>query len=125
MMRKLIPALASLALSSQPALASQTACVFSTDQSPHHYELEFIGYEDMEPVVVFSSTVFGSGKRFTLRPQDYALKTFDQKAKKVDLAFRNPNDPALPPSFGLVGSDGRAWFKSGSVTVEGDFRCGF
>lgn len=125
MMRKLIPALALLALSSPPALASQTACIFSTDRSPHYYELEFIGYEDVEPMVVFSSTVFGSGERFTLRPQDYTLKIFDRKAKKVDLEFRNPNDPALPPSFGLVGTDGRAWFKSGSVIIEGDFRCDF
>lgn len=124
-MRTLFCSAALLALSSQPALASQTACVFSTDRSSQYYELEFIGYDDAKPVIVFSSKDFGAGERFTLSAENYTLKDFNQKARSVDFEFRNPNDPALPPSFGLVGTDGRVWFKTGSTIIEGTFRCDF
>jgi len=119
----LISAAALLAVWSQAALASQTACVFSGSQAPHYYELEFIGYSDVNPMVVFSSTAFGSGARFTLSPANYTLKRFSQKAKSVSLDFRNPQDPALPPSFDLVGRRGRAKLKIGSIVTEGDLKC--
>lgn len=93
--------------------------------SPHHYELEFIGYGDAAPVIVFSSTAFGSGKRLTLSPENYTLENFSQRARAVDLAFRNPDDLGLPSSFGLVGTAGRAFFKSGSMIVEGSFKCDY
>ncbi|MGR4871255.1 hypothetical protein ACIPRI_20630 [Variovorax sp. LARHSF232] len=123
MTRMIILAAAFMGLLSQSALASQTACQFSTGQSPHHYELEFVAYSDAKPVIVYSSTTFGSGKRLTLSPENYSLKNFNQKEGRVDLEFRNPNDLALPPSFGLVGIGGRGLFKSGSVIVEGSFKC--
>lgn len=124
-MPKLVSAVALLALLSQSAFASQTACVFSTGQSPHYYELEFIGDSDARLVIVFSSTAFGSGKRLTLSPASYTLKNFSQKARSVDLEFRNPNDRTLPPSFGLVGTGGRGWFKTGSMIIEGNFNCDY
>ena len=124
-MRKLISTVALLSFFGQSALASQTSCVFSTGQSPHYYELEFIGYGDVKPMIVFSSTVFGSGKRFTLSPDNYTLKNFNPKARTVDLEFRNPNDLTLPPSFGLVGTDGRALFKTGSMIIAGNFKCDY
>lgn len=121
----LIPTVALLACFSPPALASQTACVFASGLSSDYYELEFIGESDAKSVIVFSSTAFGSGKRYTLSPENYALKHFDQKAEAVDLEFDNPGNVALPPSFRLVGRDGRAWFKTGSVLVEGEFKCDY
>ncbi len=125
MRRKIILAVSFIGLLSQSALASQTACQFSTGQSPHYYDLEFVGYSDARPVIVYSSTAFGSGKRLTLSPENYSLKNFSQKAGTVDLEFRNPNDRSLPPSFGLVGTGGRALFKSGSMIIEGSFKCDY
>ncbi len=124
MMRETTLLVALLAVFSPCAIASQTACVFSTEPSPSYYEVEFIGDDDAKPMIVFSSTDFGAGKRFTLSAEHYALKRFDPKAGAVDLEFRNPGDVALPPSFGLVGNEGRTRLKTGSVTVEGELKCG-
>lgn len=114
-----------LAFISQPALASQTVCTFSAGESPRYYELEFIGYGDTDPVIVFSSTTFDSGKRITLPPANYWLKHFSQKATKVSLEFRNPQNPALPPSFNLNGVDGHAILTIGSSVIEGDLKCDY
>jgi hypothetical protein len=124
-MGKLTPALVLFAALSQPALASQTLCVFSTDTSSDYYELEFIGNGDERPLIVFTSTRFRPGERFTLSPENYTLKDFNEKARRVDLEFLNPGNPALPPSFGLVGNGGRAWLKTGSTITEGSFTCDF
>lgn len=124
-MRKLALAATLLALIGQPALASQTACTFSAGDASRYYELEFIGYGDADPIIVFSSTTFESGKRITLSPADYSLRHFNQKARKVSLEFRNPRNLALPPSFNLNGVDGRAILTIGSSIVEGDLKCDY
>ena len=87
--------------------------------------MEFIGYGDADPIIVFSSTTFGSGERITLNPADYSLKNFSQKARKVSLEFRNPQNLALPLSFSLNGIDGRAMLTIGSSTIEGDLKCDY
>jgi hypothetical protein len=125
MMRILALAVVVPALVSQPAAASQTACVISSDKAPHYYELEFIGYSDRDPMIVFSSTAFGSGKRFPLRSADYTLKQFNQQAGSVSLEFRNPNDPALPPSFNLTGISSGARLTIGPDTIRGVLACNF
>jgi hypothetical protein len=125
MIRKLASAAALLALVSPPAIASQTACTFSAGEAPRYYELEFIGYGDADPVIVFSSTTFGSGKPVTLNPADYSLKHFSPRARKVSLEFRNPKNLAVPPSFNLNGADGRAILSIGSSVIEGDLKCDY
>lgn len=124
MKRKLVSTAILLALMGQPALASQTACTFSADDAFRYYELEFIGYGDTDPMIVFSSTTFGSGKPIALNPANYSLKHFSQKTGKVSLEFRNPKNLALPPSFNLNGADGRAILAIGSSIIEGDLKCG-
>lgn len=106
-----------------PAVASQTACTFASAQGSDYYEIEFIGYDDRRPVVVFSSTAFGAGRRIGLAPADYRLTAFSRAERRVDLAFRNPRDPALPPSFSLSGEGGRARLVIGTARIEGDLQC--
>lgn len=113
-----------LALAGHPAVASQTACTFEGGKAPQYYELEFIGYSDVNPMIVFSSTVFGSGKRITLQPQSYSLTRFSQKAAMVHLVFRNPGNRALPPSFSLVGRGGKAQLTIGATVINGSLKCG-
>jgi hypothetical protein len=114
-----------LGLASQPAIASQSACTFEGGKAPQYYELEFIGYSDVNPMIVFSSTAFGSGKRITLQPEHYSLKSFSQKAAKVHLEFRNPGNSSLPPSFNLTGQQGKAQLKIGSAAVDGSLKCDY
>ena len=112
-----------LALASQPAVASQTACTFESNKASQYYELEFIGYSDVNPMIVFSSTAFGSGKRITLEPENYSLENFNQKTAMVHLEFRNPGNGSLPPSFSLTGRSGKAQLKIGPTTVDGSLKC--
>ncbi|QDH69703.1 hypothetical protein [Marilutibacter alkalisoli] len=118
------PVITLLALAGQPASASQTACFFDSGQDPEYYELEFIGYDDINPMIVFSSTVNGSGKRITLSSENYSLEHFSQKTATVHLEFRNPGDDSLPPSFTLIGRNGLAQLKIGPTAVDGSLRCG-
>jgi hypothetical protein len=122
-MRRLAPAVTLLALIGQPALASQTVCTFSAGEASRYYELEFVGYGDTSPIIVFSSTEFGSGKRITLHPADYSLKQFSPKSEKISLEFRSPENVAQPPSFNLNGADGRAILSIASSVIEGDLKC--
>ena len=71
----------------QPVLGSQTGCTFSAGDTPDYYEIEFIGYSDTKPVLVFSATTFGAGKRIALRPADYTLHHFSQKDGLSGLSF--------------------------------------
>lgn len=125
MRRRISLVIVLLALASQPAFASQTACTFEGGKPPQYYELEFIGYSDANPMIVFSSTAFGSGKRITLPPENYSLKNFSQKAANIHLEFRNPGSGSLPPSFSLTGHRGHAQLKIGSTTVDGSLKCGY
>jgi hypothetical protein len=122
-MRRLAPAVTLLALIGQPALASQTVCTFSAGEASRYYELEFVGYGDTSPIIVFSSTEFGSGKRITLHPTDYSLKQFSPRSEKISLEFRSPKNAAQPPSFTLNGAGGRAILSIGSSAIGGDLSC--
>ena len=113
-----------LALASQPATASQTACTFEGGEAPQYYELEFVGYSDVNPMIVFSSTAFNSGKRITLQSESYTLTRFSQKAAMVHLLFRNPGNSSLPPSFSLTGRGGKAQLTIGSTVINGSLKCG-
>lgn len=121
---KLLPVWTCLLLASQSVPASQTACVFSADKAHTYYEVEFIGYDDTTPIVVFSSTSLAAGKRVTLRPENFSLTRFSQKTGQVSLEFRNPGDRAQPPSFRLVGADGRGRLTIGSSAIPGNLKCG-
>lgn len=116
-------AAAFLALTGLPAEASQTACVFEGGEASHYYELEFIGYDDVSPTIVFSSTAFGSGKRITLQPGNYSLKEFSRKKSTLHLEFRNPGNDSLPPSFSLTSQGSRSQLKIGSSIIDGTLYC--
>jgi hypothetical protein len=119
----LLRAITLSALGSASALASQTACVFSSDEAPHYYEVEFVGYGDDAPIVVFSSTSLASGKRITLRSADYVIERFSPAAGRIDLTFHNPRDAAMPPSSTLAGEDGHARLRLGDTLVQGELVC--
>lgn len=125
MRQKIARAIVLLALAGQSAVASLTTCTFEGDKDTQYYELEFIGYSDVDQMVVFSSTAFGSGKRITLPSENYSLKNFSQKAATVHLEFRNPGNSSLPPSFSLTGRKGQAQLKIGSTAIDGSLNCGY
>lgn len=59
----------------------------------------------------------------TLPPAQYTFQHFGQQTQRIDLAFRNPEDRALPPSFRLVGTGGNARLEIDSDTIQGVLTC--
>jgi hypothetical protein len=123
LVKQKIPLAVFLAVTGHVAIASQTACTFESDKSAQYYELEFIGYGEVKPTIVFSSTAFGSGKRITLPPANYSLTDFSPKAASVHLEFHNSGNDSLPPSFSLTGKSGLAQLKLGDAVVDGSLKC--
>lgn len=123
MMQRIAPLLVLLTLASQSAAASQTACTFEGSGASHYYELEFIGYSDVDPTIVFSSTAFASGTRTPLQPAHYKLRHFNRERAAVHLEFHNPGNDAQPPSFSLIGRESRAQLSIDSAVVVGSFSC--
>ncbi|UXI66887.1 hypothetical protein [Tahibacter amnicola] len=111
-----------LAAIAQPALASHTLCTFSGSQGAEYYELEFIGDEEAEPVIVFSATSIG-GRRLTLERADTVLERFSRGERSVSLSFRGRGDASQPPSFRLVGANGSARLTIGEKAIEGSLDC--
>lgn len=106
-----------------PAAASQTLCTFSAGTPPAYHELEFIGYGDAAPLVVYSASAWRSGQRVPLSPPHLVLERFDPRMGAVALEFRNPGDASLPPSLALRGMAGRARLSVGASVLEGGLVC--
>jgi hypothetical protein len=113
-----------LFLALQPAAASQTACVFSGDGPHGYYEVEFVGYGDSAPMVVFSSTARDAPARFTLDPGQYTMRHFDRKAATAQFDYLGSGNTADAPSLTLAAQDGQGRLKIGSIVVNGNFSCG-
>ena len=91
--------------------------------APAYHELEFIGYGDAAPLVVYSASAWRSGQRVPLSPPHLVLERFDPRTGAVALEFRNPGDASLPPSLALRGMAGRARLSVGASVLEGGLVC--
>ncbi len=108
-----------------PVLASSTACVFSGEAGRDYYEIEFIGYSDIDPLIVLRSRARDNGAGVSLDSRHYRLKEFSQQARRVRLEFDNPGQRSLPPSFVLEGAAGKASLSIGGRRVDGTLECGY
>lgn len=115
--------LALLACAAGPAAASQTLCTFWAGTPPDYHELEFIGYGDAAPLVVYSGSAWRGGQRAPLSPPHLVLQRFKPRTGAVVLEFRNPGDPDLPPTLALRGVGGHARLSVDGKFVEGNLAC--
>lgn len=113
------------ALACAPALASSTACIFSGEAGRDYYEIEFIGYSDIDPLIVFRPKARDNGAGVSLDSRHYRLKEFSQQARRVRLEFYNPGRRSLPPSFVLEGAAGKASLSIEGRRVDGALECGY
>ena len=118
-MRAFLLVISLLVLFSGSAVASSTACQFSGTYDEDLYEIEFIGHDDRAPLIVFSSTASGGGRRIALPAAHYELKTFDSGKQAVALRFTNPGNPSLPPSFTFDASGEQGILRIGSRRITG------
>jgi len=50
---------------------------------------------------------------------------FDERARKVDLVYRNPDDPGLPPSFRLEGMGRKVLMSIGGKQRARELNCDY
>jgi hypothetical protein len=116
-LRRLFPLL--LAAAATSASATSTMCTYNTSD-PTGYGLEFIGYTEIAMIMVR----LPKGPR-SLPGRSYKVLEFDERTRKIDLVYRNPGDPGLPPSFRLEGVGGNVLMSIGGKQLVGELNCDY
>jgi hypothetical protein len=111
---------AALAAAAIPASATSTMCMFEGSSGASSYSVEFIGYGEIAMIQMNLS----GGPR-SLPEGSYEVMEFDQRNGKIDLVYRNPGDPSLPPSFTLVGARDNVRMTIGKERIVGELNCDF
>jgi hypothetical protein len=85
-----------------------------------HYEFEFIGYGEVA-VIQFESP---RGPR-SLPGSSYEVLEFNEHTRKINLVYRNPGDPSLPPSFTLKGAGANVYMSVAGKQISGELSCDY
>lgn len=109
-----------LAAAAMPASATSTMCAFEGSSDSSFYSIEFIGYGEIATIQMN----LPEGPR-TLPAGSYKVSEFDERQGKINLTYRNPGDPSLPPSFTLEGVGDNVRMTVGEERVVGELRCDF
>lgn len=110
----------SLAMAAVPASATSTMCTFEGSSGSSSYSIEFIGYGEIATIQMN----LPDGPR-NLPDGSYTVAEFDERKGKIDLAYRNPGDPSLPPSFTLEGVGDNVRMTIGEERIVGELNCDF
>lgn len=110
----------SLAAAAMPASATSTMCMFEGTSGSSSYSVEFIGYGE---IAVIQMNLSGGPR--SLPVGSYEVVEFDERNSKIDLVYRNPGDPSLPPSFALVGARNNVRMTIGEERIVGKLDCDF
>ena len=110
----------SLVAAAIPAAATSTMCVFEGSSDSSSYNIEFIGYGKVSVIQMN----LPAGPR-NLPEGSYKVMQFDQRGGKIELEYRNPGDPSLPPSFALKGRRNDVRMTIGNERIMGTLSCDF
>ena len=95
-------------------------CMFEGSSDTSSYNIEFIGYGEIATVQMN----LPDGPR-SLPAGSYRVMEFDERKSKINLAYRNPGDPSLPPSFTLDGVGDNVRMTVGKERIVGKLNCDF
>ncbi|MDR6841466.1 hypothetical protein [Pseudoxanthomonas sacheonensis] len=109
-----------LAAAAIPASATSTMCAFEGSSGSSSYSIEFIGYGEIGAILMS----LPRGPR-SLPAGSYKVLEFDERKSKINLAYRNPGDPSLPPSFTLEGIGNNVRMTIGKERIVGKLHCDF
>ena len=110
----------SLAAVALPASATSTMCMFEGSSGSSSYSIEFIGYGE---IAMIQMNLAGGPR--SLPEGSYKVIEFDERNGKINLAYRNPGDPSLPPSFTLEGARKNVRMTVGKERIVGKLHCDF
>ncbi len=108
-----------LLLAASPAMPSSTLCMFESPPTAPVPTVEFLGYEEIGPVLIHDTT----GPR-RLPHGSWKLLHFDRQSVRVHFTYTNPEDASLPPSFTLQGQGRHTRLAVGGRTYMGTLECG-
>jgi hypothetical protein len=103
-----------------PASATTTMCMFEGSSDSSSYSIEFIGHGEIGGILMS----LPNGPR-SLPAGSYEVLEFDERKSKINLAYRNPGDPSLPPSFTLEGVGDNVRMTIGKERIVGKLDCDF
>ena len=106
-------------LASTSAAASSTMCMFDPPPTAPIPTLEFLGYEEIGPILIH-----GAGGPRSLPHGSWEIVGFDERSERINLTYTNPGDPSLPPSFFLKGQGSHVQLIVGKESHTGEFKCG-
>ena len=109
-----------LVAAAMPASATSTMCMFDGSNESSSYSIEFIGYGEIGGILMS----LPEGPR-SLPAGSYEVLEFDEQKSKINLAYRNPGDPSLPPSFTLEGVGNNVRMTIGEERIAGVLNCDF
>ena len=107
-----------LAATAMPVSATSTMCAFEGSGGSSSYSIELIGYGEIETIQMN----LPAGPR-SLPAGSYKILEFDKEKGRINLAYRNPGDPSLPPSFTLEGMGKNVHLTVGEERIAGELHC--
>lgn len=108
-----------LLVASAPAAGTGTLCMFDPPADAPVPPLEFLGREEVGPVLVHEKERLRSLPRGSWRMLHFAAKS-----ARIEMVYRNPGDASLPPSFVLSGQRGSTRLIVHGRPYVGTLRCG-
>ena len=95
-------------------------CMFDPPSTAPLSVLEFLGYQEIGPVLVHGH----KGPR-SLPHGSWKVLDFDAPSARIHFVYVNPGDASLPDSFTLTGQQKSTRLVTGGRTYTGVFRCDF
>ncbi|MCS3748439.1 hypothetical protein FHY18_004076 [Xanthomonas arboricola] len=111
---------AALLLVATPATASSTMCTFTVPSGSSTYDLEFLGYGEIQQILFRPP---GSDEPKSLPIGSYQVIEFQETTRTIDLTYRNPGNAHLPQSLTLRGVGKNTLMKIAGKTIVGEFNC--
>ncbi|WP_146093393.1 hypothetical protein [Xanthomonas pisi] len=111
---------AALLLVATPATASSTMCTFTVPSGSSAYDLEFLGYGEIQQILFRPP---GSDGPKSLPSGSYQVIKFQEKTRTIDLTYRNPGTTGLLPSLTLRGVGKSTVMEIAGKTIVGEFNC--
>ncbi|MCS3848361.1 hypothetical protein GGR70_003408 [Xanthomonas campestris] len=100
--------------------ASSTMCTFRPSSDASRYELEFLGYGEIQQVLFRWP---GSTSPSGLPAGSYKVLSFDERRASIDLVYRSPGDPDLTSSFTLKGTGKQVHLRTADAAISGELDC--
>jgi hypothetical protein len=97
-------------------------CTFHDPGGSSIHDLEFLGYGEIQQILFH---VPGSDGPSSFPDGSYKVLEFDERARRIDLVYRNPGSSDFLPSFTLKGAGKNVHMLISGKKIVGELRCDY